>query len=125
VRIAKSAVVCALLLAGMLARSQAAELRHCVKVLVAANGEATLTNVCSDRLNLIYCVDDAKSPRSCAKAALDVTTLFPGSKDLIPSFAGTGADAVHWAACVYPEAPVEWKPGSDSPYTCRKTCVMC
>jgi len=125
VRIAKWPIVCAALLAGMLPRSQAADLRDCVKLLVAANGEATLTNVCSDRLNIIYCVDDATSTRSCAKASLDIITLFPGSKDLIPAFAGSGANSVHWAVCVYPEAPVQWKPGPGSPYACRKTCVMC
>jgi len=121
----KCAIFTAFLLVGMLSRSHAAELKDCVKLLIAANGEATLTNVCSDRLNLIYCVDDANSPRGCAKASLDVTTLFPGSKSLIPAFAGTSADSVHWAVCVYPEAPVQWKPGPDSPYACRKTCVMC
>jgi hypothetical protein len=124
-RIAKWATIGTFLLSGMPLSNQAAELRECVKLLMAANGEATLTNTCSDRLNLVYCVDDVQSPRSCAKVAFDVTTLSPGSKDLIPSFAGTGADAVHWAVCVYPEAPVQWKPGPDSSYTCRKTCVMC
>jgi hypothetical protein len=106
-------------------RSQAAEVKDCVKLLVAGNGEATLTNVCSDRLNFMYCVDDVKSPRSCANASVDIITLFPGSKALIPAFSGTGADSVHWAVCVYPEAPVQWKPGPDNPYACRKTCVMC
>src|SRR4051794_40236103 len=116
--IPKCASFTAFLLVGMLSRSHAAELKDCVKLLIAANGEATLTNVCSDRLNLIYCVDDADSPRGCAKASLDVTTLFPGSKQLILA---TGADSVHWAVCVYPEAPVQWKPGPDSPYACRKS----
>lgn len=124
-RIANGPIVCAFLLAVMQPSSQAAELKDCVKLLIAANGEATLTNVCNERLNLIYCVDDANSPRGCAKASLDVTTLFPGSKDQIPAYGGTGADSVHWAVCVYPEAPVQWKPGPDSPYACRKTCVMC
>jgi len=79
----------------------------------------------SDRLNFMYCVDDAKSPGGCARASANIITLFLGNKALIPAFAGTGADSVHWAVCVYPEAHVQWKPGPDSPYACRKTCVMC
>jgi len=119
------AVMCALLLSGAQPCSQAAELKECVKLVVAANGDVALINACSDRLNIIYCVDNAKSPRSCSEASLGVTTLLPGSKDLIPAYADTGAGSVHWAVCVYPEAPVQWKPGPQSPYACRKTCVMC
>lgn len=124
-RIGRWTLICALLYPGVQSCVHAAELKECVRLLVRANGDATLSNACSDRLNIIYCVDNAKSPRACSTASLGVTTLSPGSVDLIPSYADTGAGSVHWAVCVYPEAPVQWKPGPDSPYACRKTCVMC
>jgi len=124
-RVERWMLVCALLYAQTQTCGDAAELKDCVKLSVAADGQATLSNACSDRLNLIYCVDNAKSPRSCAMASLGVTTLSPGSVDVIPGYADSGAGSVHWAVCVYPEAPVQWKPGPDRPYACRKTCVMC
>jgi hypothetical protein len=103
----------------------AAEVKHCVKLTVTTDGSASLANACSDRLNLSYCVDNPSSTKSCAKTPLGVTTLMPGATEMIPAYAGEGAGPVYWAVCVYPEAPVGWKPGLDSAFTCKKTCVMC
>jgi hypothetical protein len=101
------------------------DLEECVKLAVKPSGEASLTNGCSDRLNLIYCIENPGSAKGCSKMPLGITTLVPGASEPIPSYGADGAGAIHWAVCVYPQAPVGWKPGPDSPYTCRKTCVMC
>lgn len=103
----------------------AAELTDCVKFAVQADGAASLTNQCSDRLNVTYCVDNPNSPRVCSQVPLGVTMLAAGAVELIPSYTADGAGRVHWAVCTYPEAPINWKPGPDSPFLCRKTCVMC
>ncbi|MFN0316778.1 MAG: hypothetical protein ACKVQA_17290 [Burkholderiales bacterium] len=103
----------------------ALEPRECLKFEVAANGDATFTNICGDVLNMQYCVDSAQSKKSCARASIPVVTFHHGVSDLIPAYASNGKPPVHSAICVYPEAPVGWKPEKDSPYTCKKTCVMC
>jgi hypothetical protein len=116
---------CCLALVCVAAPGTAAELKDCVKLTVKADGAASLANACGDRLNLIYCVDNPDSAKSCAKAPLGVTTLMPGAVEPILSYASDGAGPVYWAVCVYPEAPVNWKPGPDSGFACKKTCVMC
>jgi hypothetical protein len=103
----------------------ALELSDCVKFAVGPDSTASLTNICSDRLNLLYCIDNPNSPRLCSKAPLGVTTLTPNAVELIPSYTAHGAGPVYWAACAYPQAPLNWKPGPDSRFICRKTCVKC
>lgn len=102
----------------------AAELNDCVQFSAGADGAAQLTNVCSDRLNMMYCVDNDASPRACARHLGDVITLNPGSVERIPTYANDGRGQVHWGICVYPTAPVNWQPGA-AEVTCKKTCVMC
>lgn len=72
-----------------------------------------------------HCVDHSDGAKSGSQPPLGVVTLFPGSSDVIAGYASHGSGAVYWAVCLYPEAPVDWKPGPDSPYLCNKTCVMC
>ena len=117
-------IVC-LWLSGLSGLAHAAELKDCLKLKTEASGSAILSNVCTERLNIIYCVDNARSAKSCARESLGVTTLLPGTADTLPSYTADGAGAVYWAVCVYPEAPIQWKPGPESPYACKKTCVMC
>lgn len=124
-RIGDWGAVCCLFLLGVQLSGNAAELKDCVKLMVGSNGDATLSNVCSERLNVTYCVDNPESEKNCSREPLGVITLWPGSADRIPSYVDHGAGPVYWAVCVYPEAAVDWKPGADSPYGCRKTCVMC
>ena len=124
-RIGDWGAACCLFLLGAQLSGNAAELKDCVKLVVSANGDATLSNACSERLNVTYCVDNPKSAKNCASGSLGVTTLWPGSADLMPSYIDQGAGSVYWAVCVYPEAAIDWKPGADNPYGCRKTCVMC
>jgi hypothetical protein len=124
-RIGDCGAVCCLFLPGVQLAGNAAELKDCVTLVVSSNGDATLINACSEGLNVTYCVDNPKSAKSCSREPLGITTLWPGSADLIPSYIDHGAGSVYWAVCVYPEAAVHWKPGTDSPYGCRKTCVMC
>ena len=99
-----------------------AGLDECLKLAALPDGSARLANVCGDRLNIIYCIDHADSPKACSGASLPVTTLFPNAQDPIASYSG---GALRAAVCVYPEAPVGWQPGADSTYSCKKTCVMC
>ena len=103
----------------------ALEPKECLKLEVAAGGDATVTNICSDVLNIQYCVDNADSAKSCARASFPVVVFQYGASDLIPSYVSLGKPPVYSAICVYPEAPVGWKPERDSAYTCKKTCVMC
>jgi hypothetical protein len=117
--------VCSLLLVGVNFSANAVELKECLKLVVKSNGDASLANACSNMLNVTYCVDNPKSARACSAEPLGITTLSPGSSDLIPSYVDSGAGAVYWAVCVYPEAAVDWKPGPESGHACRKTCVMC
>lgn len=124
-RISDRRAVCCLVLLGVQLSGNAAELKDCVKLVVNPNGDATLVNACNLRLNVTYCVDNPKSAKDCSRESIEITTLWPGSADLIPSYIDHGAGSVYWAVCVYPEAAIHWKPGADSPYACRKTCVMC
>jgi hypothetical protein len=103
----------------------ALEPRQCLKLEVAAGGDATVTNICSDVLNIQYCVDSAASTKSCSRASVPVMVFHYGVSDLIASYVDLGKPPVYSAICVYPEAPVGWKPEHDSAYTCKKTCVMC
>jgi hypothetical protein len=98
---------------------------ECVKLSAKPGSDAVLTNRCSEWLNVRYCVDSATAARNCASKPKDIITLFPGDGFTLPGYEAEGRGAVHWAACMYPEAPVGWLPGPDSPYTCKKTCVMC
>jgi hypothetical protein len=104
---------------------QAASVDECVQMVTPRGGEPSLTNVCMDRLNLMICVDHPDSPRSCAHPAKDIVTLDLNGMEPLGPHAADGAGRVHWAVCVYPEAPVGWRPGPASPYSCKKTCVMC
>ncbi|HZP87812.1 MAG TPA: hypothetical protein VFB54_13435 [Burkholderiales bacterium] len=115
-------LVAALLLFGA-APARSAELIDCIK-FSAAGSEAQLTNVCGDRLNVVYCVDNASSPRSCAKGLSDIVTLNAGAIEHLSTYASDGRGTVHWGVCLYPTAPVDWKPGATE-VVCKKTCVMC
>lgn len=112
------------LLATLLAASGARGdgLEECLKLAPLPDGGARLTNVCGSRLNVIYCIDDPDSTKSCAGAALPVTTLFPSAHDSIARYSG---GALRAAVCVYPEAPAGWQPDRTGAYSCKKTCVMC
>jgi hypothetical protein len=101
----------------------AAQLDDCVK-FSAATDHAQLTNVCGDRLNMMYCVDNAASARACGEGSTDVVTLNPGGSEKLPGYTSEGRGTVHWGICVYPTAPVNWKPGAGE-VVCKKTCVMC
>ena len=116
---------CALLVLSVGLPVAAEELTDCVKFAVQADGAASLTNLCSERVNMTYCIDNPSSPRICSNTPLGVTTLAPGAVELVPSYTADGAGPVHWVACEYPLAPINWKPGPGSTFLCRKTCVMC
>lgn len=103
----------------------AADLSECVKLAVKPSGEASLTNGCTGRLNIMYCVDNPNSAKACSGPPISITTLSPGGTDVLPSYGRDGDGAVYWAVCLYPEAPVGWTPGPTSAFTCKKTCVMC
>lgn len=104
------------------AAAYAGSVRDCLKVEAKSSGSAVLTNVCSQRLNVMYCVQSARAQRSCTNKPADVTTLFPGTAAALVGYDGA---PVHWAVCIYPEAPVAWDHGPDHAYSCKKTCVMC
>jgi hypothetical protein len=92
--------VCCLALLCIGIPGTAAELKDCIKLTVKPDGAASLTNACSDRLNLMYCIDNPNSTKSCANTPLGVTTLMPGAADAIPAYGKDGGDAVYWAVCV-------------------------
>lgn len=117
---------CCLVLSCAAPPARGADLQGCIKLAVQADGSATLTNGCSSRLNFSYCIDNPGSAKACTgPAAAAIVTLSPGASDRIPSYVADGAGALQAAVCVYPEAPVGWKPGAGAAFTCRKTCVMC
>jgi len=124
-RIRIEGVLCIVLLLGPSASSTATELSECVTLSVNPSGDAVLTNGCGSVLNITYCVDNARSDKSCSNTALGVTTLSAGGSDLIAAYIDGGAGPVYWAVCVYPEAVLDWKPGAAAAYVCKKTCVMC
>ena len=121
-RIRAAAVLCALLLA---AHAQARELKECITLAVKPGGEATLTNVCVNMVNIMYCIDNPASARTCSAPAADVVTLAPAASATIAAYTTDGGGPVRWAVCAYPEAPVGWKADGDGTYACKKTCVMC
>jgi hypothetical protein len=96
--------------------------RDCLTVESKPGASAVLMNRCSQRLNVMYCIQSAQAQRSCASKPSDVTTLFPGASTALTGYDGA---PVHWAVCIYPEAPVAWDHGPDHAYSCKKTCVMC
>ena len=114
-------VFCCLSFLGV-AATNAGGVRDCLKVEAKPGSEALLANGCSQRLNVMYCIQSAQAQRSCANKPTDVTTLFPGAATALMDYDGA---PVHWAVCIYPEAPVAWDPGPDHAYSCKKTCVMC
>jgi hypothetical protein len=74
------------LLLGPSASSTATELSECVTLSVNPSGDAVLTNGCGSVLNITYCVDNARSDKSCSNTALGVTTLSAGGSDLIAAY---------------------------------------
>jgi len=98
---------------------------ECIQLAIDAPQGATFTNVCNEMINIMYCVDNPQSPKTCSAERIGITTLVPLSSEIIPDYAVTGKGAVYSAVCAYPTAPVGWKPGPDSPFACKKTCVMC
>lgn len=103
----------------------AADLSECVKLAIKAGGEASITNGCTSRMNIMYCVDNPNSAKACSHTPITITTLSPLGTDVLPSYTKDGGGEVYWAVCMYPEAPVKWTPGPSSPFACKKTCVMC
>lgn len=98
------------------------DLQDCIK-FGASGGEAHLTNACSERLNMMVCVDNPASARACDKRLPDIVTLNPGGVERLSGYVAEGRGNVHWGICLYPTAPVDWKPGGE--VICKKTCVMC
>jgi hypothetical protein len=104
--------------------TSAADLKDCIK-LEPKGADATLTNLCTNAIVIMYCVDNAASQRSCANNVDRVVTLAPTGVEVIPEFGGSAKGELYTALCPYQQAPVGWKPGPNNPYTCKKTCVMC
>jgi hypothetical protein len=102
-----------------------AEPRECVQLSLSAPEGAKFTNVCNEMMNVMYCVDNPQSPKTCSAQRMGITTLVPLSSEIVPDYVATGKGAIYSAICVYPTAPVGWTPGPDNPFTCKKTCVMC
>ena len=102
----------------------AAEKSDCLKFAVAPDGAASLTNVCDDYLKVTYCVDNPNSARTCSQTPA-VVDLAPDAVEALPSYTADGAGRVFWAACAAPMTPVNWKPGPESSFICRKMCTMC
>jgi hypothetical protein len=99
--------------------------KDCIKLAAQPDGEASFVNVCIERINVSFCVDNVDSAVPCSSNAIGVTVFEPGASHTVPRYAATGAGPIYWAVCLYPEAAVEWKPGPDNRFICRKTCVMC
>ena len=102
-----------------------AEPDECIQLAVDDPEGAKFTNICNEMINIMYCVDNPQSPKTCSAERMGITTLVPLSSEIVPDYVATGKGAIYSAICVYPTAPVGWKPGPDSPFTCKKTCVMC
>jgi hypothetical protein len=117
-------VACSVFLAALAVHAAAADVAQCLKLSPRAGADAVLANACSQRLNLMLCVEGGKGTLRCADKPRDVITLFPGASVAVAGYDGVSG-SLHWAVCVYPEAPVGWDPGPDRPYACKKTCVMC
>lgn len=102
-----------------------AEPNECIQLAFDDSGDAKFTNICNEMINIMYCVDNPQSPKACSAQRMGITTLVPLSSEIVPDYAATGKGEIYSAICVYPTAPVGWKPGPHSPFTCKKTCVMC
>ena len=118
-RIAAGVIVLVVMAAG----PATADVGDCLKVESKGDGSAAFSNVCIDWVNVMYCIEGGQGATACASKPKDVYSLVTGASVPIEGYAG--ASSLHWAACMYPEAPVGWDPGPDHPYTCKKTCVMC
>ena len=106
-------------------RVWSAEPSECVQLSINDAEGAKFTNVCNEMINVMYCVDNSKSPKPCSADRIGITTLVPLSVEIVPDYVSTGKGEIYAAICAYPTAPVGWKPGPESPFTCKKTCVMC
>jgi len=102
-----------------------AEPDECIQLAVDDPGGAKFTNICNEMINIMYCVDNPQSPKTCSAERMGITTLVPLSSEIVPDYVAKGKGEIYSAICVYPTAPVGWKPGPDNPFTCKKTCVMC
>ena len=103
----------------------AVEPHECIQLSLSDPAGAKFTNICNEMMNIMYCVDNQQSPKSCSAERIGITTLVPLSSEIVPDYVATGKGNVYSAICAYPTAPVGWKPGPDNPFTCKKTCVMC
>lgn len=123
----KTAVANLVVLAVLLPAVEAwsAEPHECVQLSLSEPEGAKFTNTCNEMMNVMYCVDNPQSPKSCSAERIGITTLVPLSSEIIPDYVATGKGEIYSAICAYPTAPVGWRPGPDSPFTCKKTCVMC
>jgi hypothetical protein len=81
----------------------------CVELAQDDAGVA-LRNACNETIYVSFCVDNDRSPYRCNGVG-GATTLRPGRQDHIESYRSTGGGRVEWAACVYPETPIGWRPG--------------
>ena len=122
-------VVTALFLAVVFAPASevtAAEPYECVELAVGGDEGAKFTNICNEMMNMMYCVNNPASPKTCLAERHLVTTLVPLASEIVPEYTAPGGGGeIFVAICAYPTAPVGWKPGRDSAFECKKTCVMC
>lgn len=105
--------------------SIAAEPHECIKLTFEKSYGAKFFNLCNDMINVMYCVDNPRSPKSCSAERIGITTLVPLAEEIVADYVATGEGKVYSAICAYPTAPVGWKPGPANPFECKKTCVMC
>lgn len=108
----------------MASAAQAATAVECLQFTIKPNGDAEFHNMCSDPVNLLYCVEADASLRPCGEPSNLVVTLHYGVTEALPGFVSGGKPLVRSAVCFYPEAPIQWRPESGA-YSCKKTCVMC
>ena len=104
--------------------ASAADVGNCLNLVTRPGADAALTNVCTDWLNLMYCIDGGQATPACTDKPKDVVTLMTGDSVPLPGYDGR-AGRLRWAVCAYPEAPVGWQPAQGEAYVCKKTCVMC
>lgn len=102
-----------------------ADVSGCLQFTTKADGSASISNVCSDRVNFSYCIDSPSSSRPCTAQITDVVTLGPDEVESLPAYRAEGSGRPRIAACPYEYAPEKWNPLEDAPVACRKTCVMC
>lgn len=113
------------LLGALNAPTHAATATECLRFEIKPNGDAQLINACSDPLNLLYCVESDQDERPCSTLSGPVITLHYGVAATLPGYVAAGKPVLHQAVCFYPQAPIDWKPGSVNGWGCKKTCVMC